>query len=924
MSALRTKRRIAAASCSLWILLACSSVNIIRAGEIVYSFYEGAHVDGNGNFFLLEGATFTSNTPPPQPTGSDYYHRGPGSPGPIIAFIDITTGDMTIQGSLTEVETDMSGASYLIFQNSSDEVVGYFDISGNLVLKGRVYTDAADDHQSAEPVTVGTPIYEHMGSASDEDWYELVPDGDGLAGLTLAFEAGMDLDWFVYESGDLNNPIASGTSSANPEGGAVYLSSSQTYYLKIVTSSSNQTPGVYGMATSNVVIDIDVDSDQQGGVSGTPEEDAREEQQAAIVLPNCDDDSDSNGEGVPDNWPGDKNKFTHPNFTVGDWDLDGVKDTVSAVVDGGADKDDLAELWVHMLPITPHAGFEITLTVEKVSSTQGLPAQHWQVVEPEDMVRIFLPGDSSTETGNLIIQAGDPSIVGPESAATVVFKANPTGSEQDISSLLGSGIAKLGVEGIEFGGTVEITMTAKANGVISGSDKVLMKVAPFELRNQTMAISDVYVTDRGGSNSGLRAVLSHQNQYYGSPHEDTGTDPWQQDGYEIGYAGGMPVFLVSPRAYRDSAQLADFVHNECLSAGIGVCWRLENLPTDYGDPFTYDSFGNLDCVPDGDKMFCGQGMNDVIKAFFEAQGVNSRLEIDTGWLDVKHVDEVVSFVPSGVIMADPDLAWALLVLAVANGGQNATFAYGVSAYIALNRTLGDYNTAWDGTVQSKLSGYRSANKLNVESPIGMPVKIRGGVPQAESNLRKAGAFVADYPAGVSTRKHWLVFDRGNTEEYSLYYADNGAPKPSSPDDSVHRAMDNRAPVTSSTSGSINADCVFEDAQCFILYWHWAFSGLPSINQGDEFVFEVDAACSTVGMPVLFESGDALSINHVNSLVNSGRVLTGLTNESITGDVFTDYVAAAFNKAGLTTVDFVDCMYYHTAGGNIHCGTNARR
>ena len=77
------------------------------------------------------------------------------------------------------------------------------------------------------------------------------------------------------------------------------------------------------------------------------------------------------------------------------------------------------------------------------------------------------------------------------------------------------------------------------------------------------------------------------------------------------------------------------------------------------------------------------------------------------------------------------------------------------------------------------------------------------------------------------------------------------------------------------------------------------------------------------MPVLFSYGDAYSINHVNSLVDVGKVFSGSTHESDTGDIFKNYVEKVFNKAGLSTI-FADSLLYHDALGDIHCGTNVQR
>ena len=82
------------------------------------------------------------------------------------------------------------------------------------------------------------------------------------------------------------------------------------------------------------------------------------------------------------------------------------------------------------------------------------------------------------------------------------------------------------------------------------------------------------------------------------------------------------------------------------------------------------------------------------------------------------------------------------------------------------------------------------------------------------------------------------------------------------------------------------------------------------------------------MPVPFNSGPGTAltytINHVNCLVNGGTVFAGQTHEYNTNNMLKDYVAAMFQKAGYSTIEEADSMYYHNKGGDIHCNTNAIR
>ena len=75
----------------------------------------------------------------------------------------------------------------------------------------------------------------------------------------------------------------------------------------------------------------------------------------------------------------------------------------------------------------------------------------------------------------------------------------------------------------------------------------------------------------------------------------------------------------------------------------------------------------------------------------------------------------------------------------------------------------------------------------------------------------------------------------------------------------------------------------------------------------------------------------MTINFVNSLLDSTQVLTGLPfgpwvdwNENGNNtDILNDYARSAFVLAGYTAANInqVDAYYYHHLNGFIHCGTN---
>lgn len=814
MSANRNDRGSISTFYSLCLLLLCCLATCTK-GETVFSirdqsWSEVASFDDQGNLYLNGG--LTTNTTPESTEYDEFRVQGYGQD---VAIVSMSTGDMTISGSLNENQTDLSGANHFVIKDNYGSPVAYIDTSGNLFLKGAV---------------------------------------------------------------------------------SIYV---------------------------NICADIDVDSDRNGTVDGTVDEDNLEETQAAVILPNCDDDG---GDGVPDNWPGEYNiHYMHRQSGVGsksgDWDLDDLYESFenpNSVVDADPDKDDLGCIWIHRIPSIP-SGSEIEIKVQKASS-----GNYWTSVSNKDMVRIFIPTDDVSDPGNTQIQSGDHAAIGPELKDSVVFKENPdpsNDSEQDIGLIQGTGLFKLGIEGIEFAGEITITMEMRIGGTIIGSDYVKLMVSTYELCHHGMDANRAYVTDEGLWNSDFRTKLS---AHFGSNLVQMQSgDVWQQDGYEIGRTSdgfnSMTIFLTSPRAYR-SNDLAIFVHRECLDSGVGVCWRLEGIGDNYG---TQDSFGNLECRPSTNEMVYGDLMHSDIVSFFETQDMNPRLPLDTSWLSVQHVDEVISFTPTGkTVVADPEIAWGLLVWAVSNGSQQAYINnYNLNAYDTLTDT--STGSVLDDTFSSVIPNINAMRtSLGLVSPETDPIKNNN--PSLDSELERAGVFWAN---GVpSTRQFQVVFDLGDSFYYSLYYRDSSSGSWVKDTDAFGIYWDQQGSLIGERQGdayvTVNGEVIFKQANCFILWDFWQNRG--NINPGDTYSFQANTSSSTIEIPVIFHNGDALTINNVNSVVDESTIITGMTHESNTGNVFHDYIQAAYQLAGYTDVVFADSHMYWEWEGDLHCGSNTQR
>lgn len=229
-------------------------------------------------------------------------------------------------------------------------------------------------------------------------------------------------------------------------------------------------------------------------------------------------------------------------------------------------------------------------------------------------------------------------------------------------------------------------------------------------------------------------------------------------------------------------------------------------------------------------------------------------------------------------------------------------------------SLRDYNLEWTWA-EVYLPGVR--DDLNLDSPESEPVADGGNT--GDGALNKGGAFTGFFPNN-NKREYQIIFDQGNSTDYSLKYREQGSEE-WIPDD----------------TGATDEDGVFTAAKCFILK-HW-WSGTP--DPGDEFTFDAYPDCNTIEMPVIFHykphyfgGAVAYTVDHVNCLVDANTVFFGdsygpVIEDPNTGaeganDILLDYVKNLFEKAGYADVNDADSRYYHHGSGDIHCGTNVQR
>jgi outer membrane protein OmpA-like peptidoglycan-associated protein len=371
-----------------------------------------------------------------------------------------------------------------------------------------------------------------------------------------------------------------------------------------------------------VRVTLDVDADRDGIVSqneaGKNKWEFGAGKKGAIILCNCDADNRTPGSTSP------------------------VIDNEDAVVNSANDVLDLAPLIVRQSGILP-SGITLVLSVAD-----------------RQKIRIF--NQRST------------------SATAIIGSGAGVPAEVAISNTQSADV-ELGIEATQypgqppdaaFDGLIRLALILKDVTTEIAKDDVVLRVAPWIMPSHLNVTEELYVVNTGGNATfigDIDAIAGGASVPFkkaagasyldppppGAPSD--GPDPWMQDTMEVGYSlmpgKQMPVVLDAVR----TRGLDPYAKNELLGPDYGFVRIVTAIPQN-----TFDSHGNLEVSPPvkvGSKdyklgrIYHGRGkpaqkFNSDMKKFLNAQLVQKPFEVDTDWLAVGHVDEIISFVPSNV------------------------------------------------------------------------------------------------------------------------------------------------------------------------------------------------------------------------------------------------------------------------------------
>jgi protein-arginine deiminase len=279
--------------------------------------------------------------------------------------------------------------------------------------------------------------------------------------------------------------------------------------------------------------------------------------------------------------------------------------------------------------------------------------------------------------------------------AAGVEKIGPDeGKEWDIEDLDKKDEIELGMEATQypdknFNGMITLTLALKdKTDKTVYTEEAKVRVAPWIMFNHFDPTKIVYVVDK--DKKFVKQLHSQVKAVGGASLEKTtNTDRWMQDVMEIGFSTlpntkskskwHLPVVLRTAADRSGKGTLEDYPENNMLGPGFGFTQEL-----DPSGGSSLDSFGNLECTPPfthkdtkkeykfgriyyGEGGTFGRNMYEEVRDFLDAQKVQEPIPIDTDWLIVGHVDEIISFCPMKnapkkfkVLLASPDRAIEIL------------------------------------------------------------------------------------------------------------------------------------------------------------------------------------------------------------------------------------------------------------------------
>jgi hypothetical protein len=687
-------------------------------------------------------------------------------------------------------------------------------------------------------------------------------------------------------------------------------------------------------------IDLDVDTDRDGTVEDDEDEAGESiwsSSRGAIFSVNCDRDGYRLGrDGLP--CP-DAIRFGDDGYAVDE-------DYVIERGNGDADEQDITPLVIRKIASSVPSGYKVYL----------------KVAQQEDIRRIHVYKKIKAGPDNVAIWG---SMTGPEPAMELDITQWVNPDSADFSGDPITGDVTFGIEGLcfrntgtgvpahqHFDGYIQFTLELRAGLTVSGADTVKLKVAPWLMLPHSLASDEVWARDDGVTNAAFRLNAAAEAGYKGLDDSEqlqtvpkdaeTGTQ-WFQDHVEIGYTqrpGGPKTYVAFQLPYGPQMNLAGnpgWPRERLLDKDFGLFTLGQTLDIGY-DSANYG--GNLELLSPladyplgvvvlGDSgATTGMGASDRLKMFLNSQEkqVAQTSGVPVDWLDVSHIDEVISFLPDGsVAVVDPALAWSLLAaIPAAERWQKVFFATGVipvggvapfdaSADMRIETDTDHRNQEWHFI---RITSGNEAGTVGLVSAIGVNFIRVSKVWRTGSKIINAVAPAWDiFRCSASGEECPVVTSGWMPQAGSRYVLCEGS-----------RVWVSGVPAVV-TVGEMLADADFQTLNTALIP--------QKMNL-------VKSRLQTVPGPLMFKSIPALFFGKLEDgsvkLHSCIAFNPGAVNlQPLNGKLYVPRQFGPLNASGFdmfenqirtvlgTAVEFVDCWdLYHVWMGEVHCGSISKR
>ncbi|MGB3508350.1 MAG: protein-arginine deiminase domain-containing protein [Microcoleaceae cyanobacterium] len=268
----------------------------------------------------------------------------------------------------------------------------------------------------------------------------------------------------------------------------------------------------------------------------------------------------------------------------------------------------------------------------------------------------------------------------------------------------------LGVEAKQFAdrnwkGVVNLTAMAEKNGQQIASDSIQIGVVPWLMSPNTAPVKELHVSERSFGNEEFISKIKQIVEKTGAKATiNPGGTTWMQDTKEIGYVQfptkegirNIDVVLKANRLGENDQYARSLLKEDFGWFEVGKPRQLDPLNR------WADAYGNMEVTPPlpdypMGRVYYGKadgvGMNPEIIDFIKAQQIQGPpVDIDTSWLMIRHVDEILSFIPSKfgkplMLIVSPEAGVKLLEEMNQQGYGQAAINRGLGTQINVRKAL---------------------------------------------------------------------------------------------------------------------------------------------------------------------------------------------------------------------------------------------